>query len=160
MPLHKPTHTQTDTTTTAAARNRVYFLWHLNGTKRSSRYFLRYRSPITWYRQVQRQIVWFQCGKSPFFFTSIWTKHSIFWKTCCSFLKNAENLIFATPSEGSGFFKSGMFRMIAYCRPMISPWSPCDYRRQNEKHFVLVNCFRFFKNKKIVKNVKTCIEKM
>ena len=35
--------------------------------------------------------------------------------------KNAEHLIFATPSEGSGFLKSGMFRMIASYRPMISP---------------------------------------
>ena len=37
------------------------FLMISDETKKSSTCFLKYRSPITWYRQVQREIVWFQC---------------------------------------------------------------------------------------------------
>ena len=114
-----------------------------DGTKRSSTCFLKYRSPMTWYRQVQRQIVWFQGWKS-LFFMIIGTKHAIFWKTWCSFPKTLKIL---TPSEGSGFLKSGMFRMIAHCRPMISPWSPCDY--MGKMKTVYLNFFQFSKIQKI-----------
>ena len=43
------------------------FLMISDETKKSSTCFLKYRSPITWYRQVQRQIVRFQRGKSLLF---------------------------------------------------------------------------------------------
>ena len=100
--------------------------------------FLKYRSPITWYRQIQRQIAWFQ-GENRFLFHDYRNKTFDILKNILFISKKRWKLdiTFATPSEGSGFFKSGMFRMIAYCRPMISTWSPCDYRRQNEKEMYL-----------------------
>ena len=113
---------ETEIGDSASQVNQLYFFMNqiANGTKRSSTCFLKYRSPITWYRQVQRQIVRFQ-SEHRFCFHDYRNKTCDSLKNMLFTSKNAENLIFATPSEGSGFLKSGMFRLIAHYRPMISP---------------------------------------
>ena len=106
--------------TTAVARNRLYFLWYLSWTKRSSTYFLECRSPITWYRQVQRQIAW--CQEENRFFTIIYTKHSIFWRTCCSFLKTLKIWYLRLPRRGQDFWNLACFAWS----PIVAPWSAHD----------------------------------
>ena len=92
-----------------------------DGTKRSLTCFLKYRSPITWYRQVQRQIVRFQKRKSLFFMIIV-TKHAIVWKTCCSLPKTLKIWYLRLPRRGQDFLNLACFAWS----PIVAPWSAHD----------------------------------
>ena len=92
-----------------------------DGTKRSSTCFLKYRSPITWYRQVQRQIAWFQ-GWKRFLFHDYRNKTFDILKNMLFISKKTEIWYLRLPRRGQDFWNLARFAWS----PIVAPWSAHD----------------------------------
>ena len=125
------------------------FLMISDGTKRSSTCFLKYRSPITWYRQVQRQIVRFQ-SEHRFCFSWLSEQNMRYFEKHVVHFQKRWKFDICDSLGGVKIFEiwhvSHDRLLSPHDQPMIALWLSTT----KWKTIILVKCFRSFKNPKNV----------